>query len=94
MTLQIPVLVRFEPSMVWSGGIRTREDPGCLVNEDGSERFRVVGFKALDHEFDRCVVLEIQISMWVEIHDRVDEPTMFDNVKLVISKMIVCRGQQ
>lgn len=40
------------------------------MNEDGPERFGVVGFKALDHEFDRCVVLRIHISMCVEIHNR------------------------
>lgn len=43
------------------------------MNEDGPERFGVVGFKALDHEFDRCVVLRIHISMCVEIHNRTDE---------------------
>lgn len=33
------------------------EYPGRLVNEDYAKTFRVVGFEAFNHEFDRAIIL-------------------------------------
>ena len=67
----------------------TREDPGRLVDQDDAQTFRVVGFEALDHEFDLGVVLQsVRIEATRQGHSR--KLTIFDNPKSVISKTSAC----
>jgi hypothetical protein len=37
----------------------TGEDPGSIVEDDGSQRFRIVFLEAFDDEFNRREILKI-----------------------------------
>lgn len=58
MMLQIPVDLVSDELCGWDLGVQTGEEPWGLVNEDGTQGFRVIGFKALNHKLDRGVVLK------------------------------------
>ena len=67
------------------------EDPGGFVDEHRAETLWIVSFEALDHEFDRRVILFR--SAVIRSEDFKLVLTIFAMEKLVMSNTIVCSGQ-